>query len=102
MTTSRANAATNGFDDRYVALLPEDEPFGTTYPLVVANILAGTLIELQPLLASRVAPGGTLMLSGIWGAEQRDAVTRAYADGFERVDAREQDGWVLLVCSRRR
>ena len=101
MTTSRANAATNGFDDRYVALLPEDEP-SATYPLVVANILAGTLIELQPLLASRVAPGGTLMLSGIWGAEQRDAVTRAYAGDFERVDAREQDGWVLLVCSRRR
>ena len=49
------------------------------YPLVVANILAGTLVELAPLIAARVAAGGTLLLSGIWGEEQATRVTEAYA-----------------------
>src|SRR4249919_3197381 len=38
--------------------LPADEPAATTYPIVVANILATALDALAETLAARVAPGG--------------------------------------------
>ena len=59
VTTSVRNAEENGLRERFDAMLPEDEPPGKTYPLVVANILAGTLVQLQPIMAARVARGGT-------------------------------------------
>jgi hypothetical protein len=44
---------------------------------VVANVLAGTLIELAPRISALVAPGGRLALSGIL-ADQADGVLAAY------------------------
>ena len=68
------------------------------YPLVVANILAGTLVELAPLIAARVAAGGTLLLSGIWGEEQATRVTEAYAaQGFGSCESRATNEWTLLT-----
>ena len=40
------------------------QPAGS-FDLVVANILAETLVELRDVLSQAVAPGGTLLLSGI-------------------------------------
>ena len=55
----------------------EEEEYGThQYPLVVANILAGTLCDLSVLLVSRVAEGGVLLLSGIWGGSRSKAFVR--------------------------
>jgi ribosomal protein L11 methyltransferase len=48
------------------------------YPLVVANILAGPLIRMAPNLTGLVAPGGTLILSGVL-ISQVDSVCQAYA-----------------------
>ena len=59
---SRANAALNGVDawfDVPDALAPG------TFDIVVANILANPLQLLSPLLAGRVARGGSIVLSGI-------------------------------------
>ena len=48
--------------------------------IVVANILANTLVELAPGIAARLAPGGALLLSGIL-AGQEDEVRAAYLEG---------------------
>jgi hypothetical protein len=45
--------------------------------VVVANILAGTLIELAPRIVAAVRPGGRLALSGLL-ADQVQAVAAAY------------------------
>ncbi|MBB4630908.1 ribosomal protein L11 methyltransferase [Sphingosinicella soli] len=49
------------------------------FDLVVANILAGPLIEMAPSIAAALAPGGTLILAGLL-AGQADAVEAAYRD----------------------
>ena len=48
------------------------------YPLVVANILAGPLIRMAPVLTGLVLPEGALILSGVL-TSQVDSVRRAYA-----------------------
>ena len=47
------------------------------FELIIANILAGPLIELAPAFAKALAPGGTLILAGLLDT-QAEAVTAAY------------------------
>ncbi len=73
---------------------------GARGDVLVANILAGPLVELAPVLAARVNAGGHLALSGLL-LEQVDAVTAAYRPWFDIGLAGTRDGWGLLVGSRR-
>ena len=100
LAVSLANAEINGLSTRFSAHLPQDEE-ARQYEVVVANILAGTIIELAELLESRVALGGTLLLSGIWGSEQVARVQAAFEDTcLGPFDVVFQDGWALLESSR--
>lgn len=70
------------------------------FDLVVANILANTLVELAPALARQVAPGGRLLLAGLL-AGQVEEVRRAALDTGLRAEGERRDGeWVLLVMGR--
>ncbi len=62
--------------------------------LVIANILARPLIELAPVIAALVMPGGTLLLCGMLD-DQADEVMRAYG-GFDFA-RRSRAGWSLLI-----
>ena len=68
--------------------------------LVIANILAGPLVELAPVLAAMTAPGGDLALSGILEA-QADEIAGAYRDAFDIHTRTSSDGWVRLDGRRR-
>jgi ribosomal protein L11 methyltransferase len=74
------------------------------YDLVVANILAGPLVELSESFAAAVRPGGHVVLSGLL-VEQADMILTAYRGcGFSfdrRVDL-ETGGawWRTLVLTR--
>lgn len=71
-----------------------------THPLVLANILAPTLIELSPHLVSRVEPGGALVLSGLLH-EQAPGVLSAFLPLGMRQEAALQEGeWCTLVLRR--
>ena len=67
--------------------------------VVLANILAGPLVELAPLLAERTRPGGRIALSGLL-VEQADAVTAAYRPWFDIGLTGTRDGWGLLTGRR--
>jgi ribosomal protein L11 methyltransferase len=68
--------------------------------LLLANILAGTLIELEPLLADHCRGGGTILLSGIL-EEQQQAVADAYTGDFQITASETRDEWLLLEARRR-
>ena len=68
-----------------------------TYQTVLANILASPLKVLAPLLCSRLAPGGSLVLAGIL-ERQLQELTQAYAPYVALDVADTQDGWVLLTA----
>ena len=67
---------------------------------MLANILAGTLIELQRQLARRLRPGGRIVLSGIL-TSQAERVADAYAGDFIMQPPQVQEEWVLLEGERR-
>jgi len=66
--------------------------------LIIANILAGPLIELAPDFAKAVAPGGTVVLAGLLDT-QADAVISAYeTEGMTLAD-RGSGEWPVLVLA---
>ena len=101
LTATRDNAARNGVDD---ARLHIDYPEGlgekTTADLVMANILAGPLVELAPVMAGRVRPGGAIVLSGIL-REQADTVRQAYTAWFDMDPPAFREDWTRLTGRRR-
>jgi ribosomal protein L11 methyltransferase len=68
---------------------------GCTFDIVVANILSGPLKLMAPMLASRVAPAGTLVLSGVL-SRQTAEVAAAYAPFVALSVWGEHEGWVAL------
>ncbi|MFN4359290.1 MAG: 50S ribosomal protein L11 methyltransferase [Hylemonella sp.] len=94
VAATRLNAEANG-----VALnagLPELAQ--GQYRTVLANILATPLKVLAPLLCSRVAPGGALVLAGIL-ERQAEELTQAYAPHCELSVTDREDGWVLMTAT---
>jgi len=72
----------------------------TPVDILLANILAGPLIELAPRFSALVRPQGRLALSGIL-AEQAEKVQAAYAPWFDFDPVRRREEWVLLQAVRR-
>lgn len=96
LTATVANADANGLAGAIRAIAADDwsaRPGG--YDLVLANILANTLVALAPRLVAALAPDGQLALSGVL-PEQGDAVAVAYAALGVTLAREEQDGWLLL------
>jgi ribosomal protein L11 methyltransferase len=66
---------------------------------VMANILAGPLIELAPTLTAACEPGGFLLLSGLLKTQAYE-VKAAYAHGFDMVQVVERDDWCCIYSRR--
>ena len=94
-----ANAASNGLAERMAAhrgTLPAEPMDGVGFELVLANLVAAVLIELAAPLAAHVAPGGTLLASGIIEGRAEEVLAALTAAGFV-LEQRLDDGeWVSL------
>jgi len=66
------------------------------FDLLIANILAGPLIDLAPAFAAAVTPGATLILAGLLDT-QADGVIAAYAEQGMEVVERGDGEWCVLV-----
>jgi ribosomal protein L11 methyltransferase len=69
------------------------------FDLIIANILAGPLIELAPDFTHALAPGGTIILAGLLNT-QADRVAGAYQAQGLAVRDRGFGEWPVLVCER--
>lgn len=72
------------------------------FDLIIANILARPLIRMAPQLATHLAPGGSVILSGILAA-QRWKVIAAYSGDSARlkhVRTIWRNGWVTIHFDR--
>ena len=98
ISAAHDNAKRNQCDDVRL-FVPSDYALArasTRYDIVAANILSGPLKLMAPMLASRVAQGGAVVLSGIL-ARQADELIASYAPYIALSVAAEREGWVALA-----
>ncbi|TQV71729.1 50S ribosomal protein L11 methyltransferase [Exilibacterium tricleocarpae] len=95
LAATHRNVARNGLAvDRFPVYTPAACP-GLEADLVMANILAGPLMELAPTLTALTRPGGRLCLSGIL-ATQAETVMAAYTRDFDFAPVQQRQEWVCL------
>jgi len=99
LVATRSNAELNGALERVAIATPGSLP-AVTVDIVAANILAGPLMALAPLLAAHVRPGGALVLAGILST-QAAQVAQAYAPYCTDFAHTTEQGWVRIAAVRR-
>ena len=106
VAVARDNAAINGVKLGHGSgelLLAQADGMDSTllaarapFDLIIANILAGPLIDLAPPFAAALAPGGTVVLAGLLDT-QADAVAGAYQSLGMALSERGTGEWPVLV-----
>ena len=97
---ARRNARANGLQ-KDVRLQRGSLPLadGRQFDLVVANITAGVLGTIMPLLRQCVAPKGLLLLSGILQEQLTGVLEKAEACGLSTPEIRTDGDWVAILLS---
>jgi len=95
--TTMANAARNGVSS-LVHVRDDLIALDDTYDVIVANILAPTLIELAPSLVNLIAPRGRIVLSGVLESQVSGVV--AAHTGLHELATTTEDGWVCVIVGR--
>lgn len=99
LAASRDNAERNGVAEQLDLRRPEEyQP--ASYDVLVANILAGPLAELEPTFAASLVPDGAFALSGVLAGQQDELLARYTADFRDLAVAIDGD-WVRIDGRRR-
>ncbi len=102
LTATKDNAEQNHCTEKLQLKLVETkgETIHQQADVVLANILAGPLRELAPLIAPLVKPGGDLVLSGILAEQAEDVMSAYRTHGFDFEAPAIREEWVRLVAKR--
>jgi ribosomal protein L11 methyltransferase len=100
---ARENARANGAAPLVRAVTADglDSPVlagGAPYDLIVANILAGPLTRLAPAITRALAPGGTLLLSGL--LRNQEKLVTSFYPRLRLLERRRMGPWSALVLEK--
>ena len=68
--------------------------------IVIANILAGPLVQLAPKLSNYLEPGGKIALSGIL-SEQTESIVSTYSQWFDLEPVVHSEDWILVTGTKK-
>jgi len=99
------NAAKNGVPDAIRAIVATglDHPAlsgSAQFDLIVANILAGPLVELAPGIARGLKPDGRIILSGLLDRQASEVLLAYTSAGCAEISRVTRGEWVTLVLGR--
>ena len=105
VTTTIENARDNGVGEQIDAIeaagLDHAEIAARApYDLIVANILAGPLVELAPGMGKIAQTGGTAILSGILNTQAVGVIAAYETAGFALIDHLQRKDWTILVLRK--
>jgi len=89
----------NGIDPQRIRITPPETLPDIAADLLLANILAGPLVELAPRFAALVEPGGQILLSGILKTQLED-IQLAYRPAFDLAAAEVREDWACICGTR--
>jgi ribosomal protein L11 methyltransferase len=100
---TRQNARANGVAPWVLAAVADglDNPMlknNAPYDLIIANILAGPLTRLAPAITRALAPGGTLLLSGLLRNQEKLVVS--FYPRLRLKERRRMGPWSVLVLEK--
>lgn len=96
LLATQDNVKRNNLDaKRFPVFFPNKCP-NDPADMVLANILAGPLVELSSTLISLLKPGGLLCLSGLLSVQQTD-IEKAYQEHIDIEEISEKDGWICVT-----
>ncbi|WP_028299756.1 50S ribosomal protein L11 methyltransferase [Oceanospirillum beijerinckii] len=101
LIATRDNTQRNQLPDESFEVFMPGKLEDTQADLMLANILAGPLIDLAETITTLVKPEGQLVLSGIL-QHQASEVIEAYTPWFDFAPPRTQEEWVCLTAVKKR
>jgi ribosomal protein L11 methyltransferase len=78
----------------------EGQAAASGYDIVVANILAEVLVELTPVVAKQLKPGGIYITSGIIDDKERTVVECVKKAGLDVLEVTYQGEWVSVTAKK--
>ena len=100
LTACKSNMEVNAVSPEQILVSQPGMIGETTTDLLMANILAGPLVELAARFAELVIPGGKIVLSGILTSQLKD-IQSAYDNCFALDSSRHQGEWACISGQRR-
>ena len=98
--SSKENVAKNKCENTITTIHSIDQESDNKCDLLIANILANPLVELEPLFSDLVHTNGMLLLSGIL-KEQVDRVVKCYSINFSNIEVANKGEWFRISGKRR-
>jgi ribosomal protein L11 methyltransferase len=96
-----ANVARNGLAGRIRARHGSLPSGAGPHDLVLANLIAGLLVELAPVLRDEMRAGGTLLASGIFVDREADVREAFASSGLDATRRTAEGDWIALEAVRR-
>ena len=100
LEASMDNAQRNNITPEKLKVFLPDQTPEETADIVVANILAGPLVQLAPVLAKYLEKGGRIALSGIL-SEQKESIVSTYSEWFDLDPVVYSEDWILVSGIRK-
>ena len=97
---SHENANKNHCNDVINTIHSMDQDNSSRCDLLIANILANPIIELEPLFSEFLKSNGTILLSGII-KEQVEEVVNCYSQNFTDIKIANKDEWYRISATRK-
>jgi len=95
LTACKSNMEVNAVTAEQIEVCLPAAAGDTAVDLLMANILAGPLVDLASQFAKRVNPGGKIVLSGILVSQLKD-IQSAYSGFFTLEPARQSGDWACI------
>ena len=70
------------------------------FDLVLANITTATLLQLHPVIASHVKPGGQAVLSGVLAERANELLAALHEAGWRHERTEQEQDWVAIRIRR--
>ena len=98
--SSKENVAKNKCENTITTIHSINQGNDRKCDLLIANILANPLVELEPLFSDLVNTNGMLLLSGIL-KEQVDRVVKCYSINFSNIEVANKGEWFRISGKRK-
>jgi ribosomal protein L11 methyltransferase len=100
LEVARGNLRCNGVEKKVSLSGAKLSRIKAQFPVVVANLTAETIVDQAMALEKRVAPKGSLILSGILHPKSKQVV-KQFSGSFEVIRQKREKEWVTLLLRKK-